>query len=528
VLARASEKTGLLQPVLERLLGRGGGGRWSMTKLFVPAAAASGFLNNTPIVAMLIPQVLRWADRTRASASRYLMPLSFAVILGGVVTTIGTSTNLVVSGLLEQAGHEPLGLFEVTPVGVCVAAIGLVALIVFVPWLLPDRRPLSQPLGDPNETGRRFSVSMLVESDGPLDGQTVEEADLRNLEGVFLAGIHRDGELIAPVGPGQRLRGGDRLDFAGRADTVVDLQTRRGLVSAEAPHMSELDTARNRFWQAVVGASSPLVGRTLKESDFRARYQAAVIAIHRSGEPLHKKLGQVRLKLGDTLILLADPDFGGRWRDRGAFLMVAGMQGAPPAVTRKAWIVALVALGIVVAAGSGFLPILQAALVGAVILIASGVLTAGEARDAIDIDTILVIAASFALGAAMDKSGLAAHASEVVLSATGHGSVHGALLGLVLATVVTTELVTNNAAAALLFPIALASAGQLGVDPRPFAIAIAIAASNSFLTPIGYQTNTMVYGPGGYRFADYARLGFPLTIVSVVVTVVAIPWLYGL
>jgi di/tricarboxylate transporter len=208
--------------------------------------------------------------------------------------------------------------------------------------------------------------------------------------------------------------------------------------------------------------------------------------------------------------------------------MVAGMQGAPPAVTRKAWIVALVALGIVVAAGSGFLPILQAALVGAVILIASGVLTAGEARDAIDIDTILVIAASFALGAAMDKSGLAAHASEVVLSATGHGSVHGALLGLVLATVVTTELVTNNAAAALLVPIARASAGQLDVDPRPFAIAIAIAASNSFLTPIGYQTNTMVYGPGGYRFADYARLGFPLTIVSVVVTVVAIPWLYGL
>ncbi len=525
VLARATEKTGLLQPVLERLLGTKTGGRWAMTKLLVPSAAASAFLNNTPIVAMLIPQVLSWCERARTSASRYLMPLSFAVVLGGVVTTIGTSTNLVVSGMLENFGHAPLGLFEITPVGLPVAIVGLATLILTVPWLQPDRRPAGQQL---DEGSREFSVSMKIVAGGPLDGRSVGEAELRNLQGVFLAGIERGGELIAPIAPDLKLRGGDRLSFVGQANRVVDLQSRRGLESAEAPHMSELQTAKHRFYQAVVSASSRLVGQTLKELDFRSRYQAAVVAIHRSGHPVQEKLGQVRLKHGDTLILLADSGFHLRWRDRGDFLMVTDMAGTPPAVTKKAWIVGVVGIAIVVVAGLGVVPILQASLVGAIALIACGVLTATEARESIDLDTIIVIAASFALGAAMEKSGLAAHAAELVIGAGGGGSVHGALLGIVLATVFITELITNNAAAALVFPIAFASAQQLGVDPRPFVIAVAIAASNSFLTPIGYQTNTMVYGPGGYRFTDYVRVGLPLTITTVITTVVVIPWFWGI
>ena len=525
VLARAVEKTGLLQPLLERLMGRGGGGRWAMAKLFVPSAAASAFLNNTPIVAMLIPQVTRWCEKTKESASRYLMPLSFAVVLGGVVTTIGTSTNLVVSGMLQERNLPPLGLFEITPIGLPVAILGIAVLILTVPWLQPDRRSAGAQY---DGKVREFSVSMMVVASGPLAGSSVEAAGLRNLQGVFLAGIERDGELIAPVDPDLRLRGGDRLSFVGRADKVVDLQSRRGLESAAARHMSELQTARHRFYQAVVGAESALVGQTLKEVDFRARYQAAVIAIHRSGEPIHDKLGQVPLKLGDTLLLLADPDFRQRWRDRSDFLMVTGMGGTPPAITKKAWIVGIVALLIVFVAGAGVLPILQAALAGVIVLIACGVLTATEARSAIELDTILVIAASFALGTAIEKSGLAAEAAHLVIGATGGGSVRGALLGLVVATVITTELITNTAAAALLFPIAFASAQQLHVDPRPFVIALAVAASNSFLTPIGYQTNTMVYGPGGYRFTDYLRVGSPLTLASVTTVVVVLPWVYGL
>ncbi len=512
VLARAAEKTGVLQPLISVLLGRTTTGRRAMARLFIPSAAASAFLNNTPIVAMLIPQVTRWCERTRESVARYLMPLSFAVVLGGVVTTIGTSTNLVVSGLLERSGQAPLGLFEITPIGLPVALAGLAALILFVPWLQPDRRPPAQQL---DQAPREFTVSMKVVAGGALDGKTVEQAGLRNLMGVFLAGIDRDGELLAPVGPGEKLQGGDRLSFVGRADTVVDLHSLRGLESAEAPHMSRLQTARHRFYQAVVGSASPLTGKSLKELDFRARYQAAVIAIHRSGQPVHAKLGQVRLKLGDTLILLADPDFRERWRDRGDFLMVAEMDGSPPALSRKAWIVALVGLAIVGLAGAGILPILHASLAGAVVLVAAGVLTAKEARDSIELDTILVIAGSFALGAAMEKSGLAGATAKQVLDFTGGHSVFGALCGIVLATVITTELITNNAAAALLFPIAMQAAQRLDADPRVFAMAIAVSASCSFLTPIGYQTNTMVYGPGGYRFTDYVRVGFPLTVVAV-------------
>lgn len=525
ILARGAEKTGLLQPVLERLLGKGHGGRWAMTKLLVPSALASAFLNNTPIVAMMIPQVLRWADRVRESASRYLMPLSFAVVLGGVITTIGTSTNLVVSGLLQKSGGAPLGLFEITPVGLPVAIIGVITLIITVPWLQPDRRPARQQL---EENVREFAVSMTVVTGGPLDGIEVEEGGLRNLQGVFLAEIDRMGELIAPVVPNQLLRGGDRLNFVGRADMVVDLQSRRGLVSAEQHHLTHFDTARHCFFQAIVGANSPLVGRTLKEVEFRSRYQSAVIAIHRSGQAVAAKLGEVPLKLGDTLILLADPGFRDRWRDRSDFLMVAPMEGTPPAVSRKAWIVGVIGVLIVGVAGAGFLPILQASLIGAIALVGFGVLTATEARNAIELDTIIVIAASFALGTAMEKSGLAAEAAKVVIGLSGGGSVHGALLGITLATVITTELITNNAAAALLFPIAFASAHALGVDARPFAIAVAVAASNSFLTPIGYQTNTMVYGPGGYHFGDYIRVGLPLTITTVITTVIVIPWWWHL
>ncbi len=525
VLARAAEKTGILQPMLERLLGRGGGGRWALTRLLVPSAAASAFLNNTPIVAMLIPQVLRWSERVRESASRYLMPLSFAVVLGGVITTIGTSTNLVVSGLLEQGGGAPLGLFEITPVGLPVAIVGLVTLILTVPWLQPDRKPAGQKV---DADVREFALSMRVVPGGPLDGKQVEDGGLRNLAGVFLVGIERGGELIAPVSPEQTLRGGDVLNFSGRADSVIDLHGRRGLESAEGKHLRHFDSARHGFYQAVVGSSSPLVGRTLKEVEFRGRYQAAVVAIHRSGNPIDAKLGEVRLRLGDTLILIADPGFRERWRDRSDFLMVTSMEGVPPAVTRKAWIVALVGLAIVVVAGAGLVPILQAALVGAIALIAFGVLTASEARSAIDLDTIIVIAASFALGAAMESSGLAGHAAHWMVAATGGGSVRGALLGVVLATVVTTELITNTAAAALIFPLARARAVQVGADPRAFAIAVAVAASNSFLTPIGYQTNTMVYGPGGYRFGDYVRVGLPLTVTTVAMTVLVIPWAWGL
>lgn len=523
ILARGVEKTGLMQPILALLLGSGSG-RASLGRLSAAAAGASAFLNNTPLVAMLIGPVSDWAERNGQSPSRYLMPLSYAVILGGAVTLIGTSTNLVVSGLLDAKTGRPMGLFEITPIGLPVALVGLVIMVLTAPRLLPDRRPARSELV---AVAREFSVMMRVVPGGPLDGIAVQDAGLRHLQGVFLVELMREADTIAPVAPTTVLRGDDRLCFVGRVDEVVDLQAVRGLVSSEQQHLALFDTARHSFFEAVVGAASPLLGKTLKAVQFRARYQAAVVAIHRAGNRLNSKLGDVPLEVGDTLLVLADPGFRTRWRDRGDFLLVSALNGTPPGVTRKAGFVGMVLLVVVGVAGLGLLPMLEASLVGAAALVGFGVLTATEARNAVDLDVIIMVAASFGLGTAMEHSGLAdVLAGGIVRGFEPFGPL-GILLGIILATSLVTELITNNAAAALLFPIAWATASRVGADPRLFAVVVATMASTSFLTPIGYQTNTMVYGPGGYRFGDYTRLGAPLTTAVIVVILLVARFWYG-
>ena len=522
VLARSVEVTGLLQPVLGWLLG----GQGSLWRLLVPSAAASAFLNNTPLVAMLIPPVSDWAQRTGRSPSRFLMPLSYAVILGGVITLIGTSTNLVVSGLLDARTGKPMGMFEITPIGLPVAIVGMIVMLATARWLLPDRAPARQDLE--GETSREFAFQMRVEPGGALDGLTVEAARLRSLQGVYLIEVERHGQVIAPVAADTQLAANDRLCFVGRVDQVLDVSTIRGLVSAEQTHLAPFDTARHRFFEAVVGVTSPLVGKTLKEAGFRDRYQAAVVAIHRAGHRINAKLGAIPLKVGDTLLVLGDPGFRDRWRDRGDFLLVAPVGGTPPSITKKAWLVAAVLVAVVVVAGLGLLPMLEASLGAVIILIAAGVLTAGEARQAVDLEVILMIGASFGLGAAMEKSGLADIVAGGLTGIFGGLGPLGALLGIILATSLVTELITNNAAAALVFPIGFATAERIGADPRLFGVVVAVMASTSFLTPIGYQTNTMVYGPGGYRFLDYTRLGAPITVAVMVTILLVARFWYGL
>ena len=523
ILARAVEKTGALTPVVQATLGKTEGPRLSLGRLVGPTAAASAFLNNTPIVAMLLPQVRAWAVARRRSPSLYLMPLSFAALLGGVVTLIGTSTNLVISGLLVAEGMPELGFFEITLVGLPIAILGSILLVILAPVLLPQRRTFSE---EAEHDTRGFVVDMVVEPKGPIGGKTVEAAGLRHLTGLFLATLERDRDLIAPVSPETILRDGDRLRFVGKADQILELQRTRGLRSAEHGHLLDFQGDGARYFEAVIGAESPLVGKTLFESGFRARYQAAVLAIHRSGQRIEGKLGQIALRVGDTLLLIGDRGFRDRWRDRNDFLLVSAMRTSVSRPTRRAWIVGFITLGLVVSASADLLPILNASLLAAVGLVALRILTPSEARAAVELDVIVVIASAFGVAAAVEVSGLAsALAGGLVDLFAGFGD-RGILVGVVLATVILTAVVSNNAAALLMFPIAIAAASATGVQARGFAIAVAVAASVDFLTPIGYQTNTMVYGPGGYRFIDYARLGAPLTILVVAVLVILVPMVW--
>jgi di/tricarboxylate transporter len=519
VLAAAAQKTGLLAPLTARLLGSGQG-RGAMVRLLGPTAGASAFFNNTPLVAMLIPDVVGWADRQRVSASRYLLPLSYAAILGGTVTLIGTSTNLVVSGLLEQSGQPPLGLFEITLIGGPVAIAGL-AVLLAVHGVVPERRTAMEQA---TSEVREFAVQMRVVPGGPADGTTVADAGLRDLAGVYLVQLERAGRVFAPVPPNEVLAGGDRLMFAGDVGQVVDLQRMRGLESAEQEHLLAVESPQHTFYEAVVGRASPLAGRTLKEMDFRSRHGAAVVAIHRDGHRVGEKLGQVRLRVGDTLLLLADPGFGQRWRSGHDFLLAARLGGPPPSATRKAPLVGAVAVTMILLAAFNVLPILQGALVAAGVLIATRTLSVAEARDAVDLDVVVLIGAAFGLGAAIETTGLAQQIAEGFVAGLSPLGTIGIVLGLVLATSVLTEMVTNNAAAVVVYPIAISIAAGAGLDPRLLAMAVAVAASTSFLSPIGYQTNTMVYGPGGYRFADYLRAGIPLnlTVLATITTVVTL------
>jgi di/tricarboxylate transporter len=520
VVARAVEKTGALQPLINATLGNGGSRRHSLGRLLVPTAGASAFLNNTPIIAMLAPQVTEWAARRGVSPSRFLMPISFATILGGTITVIGTSTNLVVSGLLEQSGYAPIGMFEMTRIGLPVAIVGVLFLVLFSQVLLPERRTARRHFQD---EFREFVVQMVVVPHGALDGTTVEQGSLRHLQGVFLAEVRRRDEVIAPARPETVLLGGDQLTFVGRVDVVRDLQAMRGLVGAEYPHTTGMDGETHTFFEVVVSGASSLAGKTLRDADFRNRFQAAVVAIHRAGERVNEKLGTVKLREGDTLLLLSDRGFATRWRDGNDFLLVSHLGGSPPVSTRKAIVVGIITAAIVGVAGMGLLPIVHTALLGALLIVALRVLTPAEARNALDIDVLVVIAASFGIGAAIQQSGLAAALANTLVGGLAAWGPLVLLTAVVLATVTLTELITNNAAAVLIYPIAVALALDSGLDPRPFAIAITVAASASFLTPIGYQTNTMVYGLGGYRFTDYARLGLPLTVAVVTAVIFFVP-----
>ncbi|MGB1952065.1 MAG: SLC13 family permease [Marinobacter sp.] len=524
VVAAGIHHSGGVDLIVNHLLRSPRSVRSAQARIALPVALLSGFLNNTPVVATMIPAIHAWSRKIGIAPSKLMIPLSYSAILGGTLTLIGTSTNLVVNGQYQQlTGEAGFSIFSITAVGLPVAIIGLAAMLLLLPRFLPDRKD-QQKFG----SMREFTLEVAVAFDGPLVGKSVGEAGLRELERLYLVEIERDGSVVTAVPSEERLQGGDRLVFAGDTQAISDLLRINGIVPSvhdDEPSLSK-DRAERRLVEAALSPQSEVLGLTIRDARFRDRYGAVVLAVARGGERVSGNLGNIRLKPGDVLLLEARPAFVTRQRYNKDFLLINDLETETPRHDR-AWLSWAILLVLVGAAAGGLLSMLNAALMGAALMILSGCCSVGQAQKAVDVPVMLTIAAAFALGAALEQTGAAGYVAEGIL---GVSSGHPLLtILLVYFTVsVLTEVITNNAAAVLVIPVVLSMTTSLGVPAEPFVIAVMMAASASFATPLGYQTNMMVFGPGGYRFSDFVKVGVPMNLFIGLLTVAVISVVYGI
>lgn len=520
VVAAGMKETGAIEYIVAKIIGRSKSIRRAQLRIMAPVMIVSAFLNNTPVVASFIPALEDWCRKNRIPASKILIPLSFAAILGGTCTLIGTSTNLIVNGLLiEETSYGSLGIFEPAYIGIPCAIAGFIYMFIFGRKLLPIRGSGFDSFKDPRE----YTIEMLVDSESSLVGQSIEEAGLRNLPGLFLVEIYRDDQILAAVDPEIHLQGNDRLIFAGVVDSIVDLQQIKGL-SPATDQLFKLDSDRRErlLMEAVISPTHPVNGQTIKNGRFRNLYDAVVLAVARNGERIKEKVGDIRLKTGDTLLLEAHPNFLEQYRNSSDYYLVSGISGYSRPNYEKsgvAWSILAVMIGSVAV---GLLTMFQASFMAAGLMILFNCCGSADAKSYIDWSVLLVIAATLGIGNAMQYTGAAEVLATEFLGYV-ESSPHMALIGVYLSTWILTEMITNNAAAVLIFPIAISMAASFGVDYIPFVMTIMMAASASFSTPIGYQTNLMVYGPGGYKFTDFTKIGLPLNLIVATITVILVP-----
>lgn len=519
IVVRAIYTNGILSLLATKALPKKGSYRRQLLMLMAPISVASAFLNNTPIVLMVTGVVREWAK----IPSKFLMPISQAAIFGGMCTLIGTASNLIVDGLLRQvntaAGFE---FFELALIGLPCLGLGYLYILTIGCKLLPERK---EPAESAAHEMREFTSEFLVEEECPLVGRSVKEA----FRDEYLIKITRGKLEIDSPSPTERIQAEDHLVFAADVSQFAKLAAIKGLQSLIDKEF-ELDVRSPHVAEVVVAVGSYLVGRTVKQTMFRSRYGASVVAIYREGRRVPGSVGDVVLFPGDTLLLLSNRPWKLRARNRGDLYPIKDSEQLPVFVPKRAVLVGVVLVGMVAAITAG-VPLIYATLVAAGLLLATRCLTIRQAARGIDWHLLLLVAIAFPFGSALVSTGVAELLARGVLTVVGTNP-HLLIGGLFLMTLVVTEFVTNTAAALLLFPIALETMLIAGYDSlsaiKATGVTIAIAATSSFLTPIGYQTNTIVYGPGGYRFFDYARVGFGLTLIQLVLGSWLIPIIWPL
>ncbi|MGL5083156.1 MAG: SLC13 family permease [Microcoleaceae cyanobacterium] len=531
ILSAGIAKTGVIQIVRDWLMKWGG--KNPSRQIFVMGILVgpiTAFINNTAVVAVFLPIIEEWCRKQNVSPSKLLIPLSYVTVLGGMITVIGTSTNLLASGVSEQLGYGKFGLFDFTALGVITFIVGLTYLTFAAPRLLPDRKSPTPNLAD---YGLKDYVSeVIITPRSTLIGQTLRSTQIQRKFDIDILELIREGEHFPQPLADKVLLAGDILLVRGGRDDLLKIREERGLeiapdVKFREEVETELSTGEEEIAEVLILSNSRLAGSTLKEMRFRQRYNATVLAIRRGEELVRDRLGQVPLKFGDLLLVQGPREsFTGLQTTRE--LLVMEPKEAESLRLDKAWIAVTIILSVIVVAAFDWADILVSAMVGVILMVITGCLKPGEIYGSVRWDVIFLLAGLIPLGTAMKNSGTTEWLAQNLTVIGGNAPGLVVLIIFYLVTTFLTEILSNNAAVVLMIPIAAEVAKQLGLNPLAFIYAVTFAASNSYLTPIGYQTNTMVYGPGGYKFFDFTRVGLPLNCILTVLTPLLITWLYGL
>ena len=525
IVSNSLRYTGAIDWIGQVMLGKPKTVQEAVSRITLPTIGISSFLNNTPIVAMMVPVISDLAKKTKISPSKLMLPLCYAATLGGICTLIGTSTNLIVNGLIiTEAKRASLGLFDISWAGIPCALVGALFLIFIGHHLLPNRGSSRKQFENPRE----YTIEMMVPKGSNLIDKTITEAGLRNLPSLYLVEISRGDEITPAVNPDFKLKEGDRLLFTGVIDSIKDLTQQRGLIPA-TDQLFKLSSPRRwrQLFEVVVSSTSPVSDKTIKEAKFRMQYGAVVIAVARNNERINKKIGDIVISPGDTLLIETTNSFYERFKDSQDFLLISPLYDSTPPSHQRAPIAIAILLLMIASVVFNILDMLQASIVAALLMILSRCLTITQARKSLDFSVLLIIAASLGIGKAIEVSGLSSFIANFITSSANNSAILS-LIAIYFVTLLFTELLTNNAAVALIFPIALQISNNLGVDLIPYAIAIMIAGSSGFATPFGYQTNLMVYGPGGYKYSDYLKIGIPMDIIIGITAIIAIIYKWNL
>lgn len=540
ILSGILQKSPAVNAIFRKTLRKNDKPKTFLTKMMTLVGVNSAFFNNTPLVAMMIPYVFNWSKENNISPSKFLIPLSYASILGGLVTLVGTSTTLIVNALAVQNGVESLGMFDLTIVGLPMLLIGIVYLTLFGNKLLPDRR-INTTYQDKQQQVREYFMETKVKAGSPIIGKTVSEAKLRQLEKFFLVELLRGNKAFRPVNPEEIIEEHDILFFAGDIEGISNMDFEA--LGLSLPKNCETSTGRRHdMTEVVISHNSALIGRDIRQSNFRSKYDSAVLAIHRNGERVWGQLGRVKLKAGDVLLLMAGKNFGNRIKENNDLYQISNKKYEEEPDIRKIITIFGGMIGAIVLSsfpaidlsftGMDFIlkpiPLFNSLVILLIISFLSGLTTVREIKNSIDYNLVLIIGLGLALGKAMENSGASLLISELISSIADPKHIWIFFIWIFIITNLLSSIITSKAAVAILIPILLIVTSHIGIPPKPVILLIAFASAANFITPFGYQTNLMVFGPGRYRFTDFVKIGAPLTIIYMFVCVFILVYTYNL